>query len=244
MTQSILTIIYNFCRSYLTFILVTILFLINLYLVITNLNETNEINNIKDKEKMRLQDYLSKSLQIQFIPLIFILLIVIPTLFYLMYILLTKKENTTITEILFLISIITGVYKLAKSIIIIYNNYDKARIATYGKDIEIPNKVSIIYKSLINDIEYSNIEILYQIWYGPIIYVIGMTIFTIIVTNFLNNKDSKQLYIIDYLFKRDNITVSNLTIKDIIMLFETLIVDFNSVKELINLMYEETYNIP
>lgn len=240
MTQSILTIIYNFCRSYLTFILVTILFVINLYLLIINLNETN---NKTDNEKISLQDYLSKSLQIQFIPLIFIILIVLPTLFYLMYILLTKKENTTITEILFLISIITGFYKLAKSIIVIYNNYDKARIATYGNSIEIPNKVSIIYKSLINDIEYSNIDILIQIWSGPIIYVIAMTIFTIIAANVLNNKDSKQLYIIDYLFKRDNITVSNLTIKDLIILFETLIVDFNSVKELINLIYEETYNI-
>jgi hypothetical protein len=237
MTESIVTIIYNFCRSYLTFILVAILFVINFYLLIINLNETNE-------ENKRLHDYFYETLQIQYIPLIFITFIVIPALFYLMYILLTKKEKTTITEILFLISIITGFYKLAKSIIIIFNNYDKAKIATYGKDIEIPSKVSIIYKSLINDIEYSNIDILYQIWYGPIVSVIVITVFNIIITYLLNNKDSKQSFILEYLFKRENISISNLTIEDMIMLFETLSVHFNSVKELVNYEYDETYNIP
>jgi hypothetical protein len=217
MEKSIFNSIYKFINTYFTFILIFIVFIINYYILYISIN-------IKEQE-LTLQEYYYKSLQIQFIPLLFIIFIVIPSMFYLMYRLYTIKEKITLSEIFFSLSVITGFYNLSKSIIIIYNNYDKAKMATYGKNIETPPKINIIYKSLINDDEYSNIDILYKIWFYPILSAIIIAIFNLITSYYLNSKDSNQ-FIIQYLFKRTNVTAANLTIEDIINLYTTLSGDF------------------
>lgn len=225
MMNTILSSIYEFIRSYLTFILLLIVFIINYFILYLQ-------TNTKD-ENITLQEYLLKSLKLQYIPLIFIIFIVIPAIFYLVYKLNTQKEKTRIVEIIFLYTIISGFYNLAKSIIIIYNNYDKASMATYAKNIEAPGKISIIYKSLINDDEYSNIDILYRIWFIPVVTTIVLILFQIIIS-FVFSNNTTNSFIIKYLFKKDTIIFNELTIEDIMTLISVFSGNFNNLYKIGN----------
>jgi hypothetical protein len=143
--------------------------------------------NQKDEE-MTLEEYHSKSLYSILYPMVFISFTVIISIFYLIYRLYTELENMLISEILFLISIIIGLFNTAKSIVIIFNNYYKAKAARYGVTTDVTLRLNLIYKSLITNNEYSNIEII-LLWIIPVIYTLFIIILNILITYYLQSSN-------------------------------------------------------
>jgi len=210
---------YEFVRTYLTFI-----FVIKYYYKLNNINNTkyNLINSTKI-EIIQIQKYFLDCLKIQYIPIILILCVILPLMVYSLFKLNRDKENVKIVDILFIYSLIYGLHRFIKTIIIIINNYDKSIVVTYGDRADITSRTNTIYKSLINDNEYSNIDIFTKIWLGPILFSIFIIILHIIIPIiFKYNKEGNNLS--KFYFNKDNILLSNITIKDVIY-FISIIID-------------------
>lgn len=219
MTKNILKNLLNFFKKYFTFIFVFIIFIINYIILYKIINYKYN----KDNDKiLTIEDYLYKSLQVQYINNVITIFLILPLIFYMIYKLVAKKENVKIIELIFIFSFISGIYKFFKSIIIIYNNYYKAQIITYGAGIDIVPRINSIYKCLISSNEYSNAEILYNIWSGPIIFAILFIFLQIFITYIINQNNFYNTNIIQLLFKKDQISFNTITIGDVINLFEVL----------------------
>lgn len=197
--------IYMFIKRYLTIILVIIVYIFNIYMLSVSIN-------YKDKDKLTLEEYHNASLYSIFFPILFISFTVISCIIYLIYRLYTESENMKVAEILFTISLTIGFFNTAKSIAIIHNNYYKAKMSVDGNivSLDTTSRINLIYKSLITNSNYSNIEIL-LLWIVPILYTLLIIILNVLVTYFLQeynctNKTGLDITlkdIVDYIINTD-----------------------------------------
>jgi hypothetical protein len=129
-----------------------------------------QVTKKKCNRKLTLEEYLVNTLNLQYIPLLYILCIVVPIIIILIILFYRFGLDIKVSTLIFLISILIGFFHFTKSVAIIYNNYDKARVAVnYNNTIEIVHRMDTIYKALISNNENSNIDALLNIWTIPLI---------------------------------------------------------------------------